>query len=117
MFGVTEPGCFGLVEVHSGITTLFVPRLPEEYSVWMGKLLTCTDFKKKYQVDHVFYADEVRKTFYSKMHEKFSSTKSVMKIFFMCQKFLSEIKSSEIFLELISIYVTLAGTKPALDRF
>ncbi|XP_063698867.1 xaa-Pro dipeptidase [Culicoides brevitarsis] len=59
LFGVTEPGCFGLVEVASGAATLFVPRLPEEYAVWMGRLLTLEDFKKKYEVDHVFYADEI----------------------------------------------------------
>lgn len=59
LFGVTEPGCYGLVEVATGKAMLFVPRLPEEYAVWMGKLLTCDCFKNKYEVDEVYYADEV----------------------------------------------------------
>jgi Xaa-Pro dipeptidase len=59
MFGVTEPGCYGLVDVDTGKATLFVPHLPDEYAVWMGKLLTLDDFKQKYEVDEVFYVDEV----------------------------------------------------------
>jgi Xaa-Pro dipeptidase len=59
MFGVTEPGCYGLVDINSGKSTLFVPHLPEEYSIWMGKLLTLDDFQKKYEVDECFYVDEV----------------------------------------------------------
>uniref|UniRef100_A0A2M4AE57 Xaa-Pro dipeptidase n=1 Tax=Anopheles triannulatus TaxID=58253 RepID=A0A2M4AE57_9DIPT len=59
MFGVTEPGCYGTVEVNTGRTVLFVPRLPEEYSVWMGPLLGLDDFKRKYEVDAVYYVDEI----------------------------------------------------------
>lgn len=36
-----------------------MPRLPSEYATWMGKLLTCDDFKKRYAVDSVKYVDEV----------------------------------------------------------
>uniref|UniRef100_A0AAG5DET8 Xaa-Pro dipeptidase n=1 Tax=Anopheles atroparvus TaxID=41427 RepID=A0AAG5DET8_ANOAO len=60
LFGVTEPGCYGTVEVKSGRCTLYVPRLPEEYAVWMGSLLGLEDFKKKYDVDAVFYVDEIQ---------------------------------------------------------
>lgn len=59
LFGVTEPGCYGTVDVASGSTTLFVPRLPSEYAVWMGPLLSLDDFKQKYEVDAVYYADEI----------------------------------------------------------
>ncbi|XP_049541587.1 xaa-Pro dipeptidase [Anopheles darlingi] len=59
MFGVTEPGCYGTVEVKTGRAVLFVPRLPEEYSVWMGPLLGIDDFKRKYEVDAVYYVDEI----------------------------------------------------------
>uniref|UniRef100_A0A1B0FV12 Xaa-Pro dipeptidase n=1 Tax=Lutzomyia longipalpis TaxID=7200 RepID=A0A1B0FV12_LUTLO len=59
LFGVTEPGCYGCVDVFTCRSLLFVPRLPEEYAVWMGRLLTKEDFKLKYQVDEVHYADEV----------------------------------------------------------
>lgn len=58
-FGVMEPGCFGAIQVDSGKEILFVPRLPPSYAVWMGPLLTLEDFKTKYQVDEVHYADEV----------------------------------------------------------
>jgi Xaa-Pro dipeptidase len=59
MFGVTEPGCYGLVDVGTGKATLFVPHLPDEYAVWMGTLLTLDDFKLKYEVDEVCYVEEV----------------------------------------------------------
>ncbi|XP_055538050.1 xaa-Pro dipeptidase isoform X1 [Wyeomyia smithii] len=59
LFGVTEPGCYGTVDVASGATTLYMPRLPAEYAVWMGPLLTPDDFRKKYEVDAVHYADEI----------------------------------------------------------
>lgn len=59
LFGVTEPGCYGLLELGTGKSTLFVPHLPEDYAVWMGRLLTLDDFKKKYAVDDVFYVDQV----------------------------------------------------------
>ncbi|KAG8143847.1 putative Peptidase D protein [Naja naja] len=36
-FGVTEADCYGAIEVDSGNTILFIPRLPESYAIWMGK--------------------------------------------------------------------------------
>lgn len=59
LFGVTEPGCYGTVDVATGSATLYVPRLPSEYAVWMGALLTPEDFKQKYEVDTVHYVDEI----------------------------------------------------------
>lgn len=74
LFGVSEPGCYGLLEVSSGKATLFVAHLPEEYAVWMGKLLTCNDFKNKYDIDEVYFVDEVSIFLHSSMlffsHEK-----------------------------------------------
>ncbi|KOB72794.1 Xaa-pro dipeptidase, partial [Operophtera brumata] len=46
--GVREPGCYFALDVTTKKGHLFVPRLPEEYEVWMGKLLSCEDFKKIY---------------------------------------------------------------------
>ncbi|KAL0829227.1 hypothetical protein ABMA28_004054 [Loxostege sticticalis] len=58
--GVREPGCYFALDVGTGKGHLFVPRLPEEYEVWMGKLLSCNQFKNIYGVDEVHYVDELR---------------------------------------------------------
>jgi len=62
-FGVEEPDCFGAVHVSTAKAILFVPRLPDHYGVWMGKLWTLDDFKLKYQTDSVMYVDEMHKFF------------------------------------------------------
>lgn len=36
-FGVIESGCYGVIDVDTGKSTLFVPRLPDSYATWMGK--------------------------------------------------------------------------------
>ncbi|XP_052742195.1 xaa-Pro dipeptidase [Bicyclus anynana] len=58
--GVREPGCFFALDVTTKKSYLFVPRLPEEYEVWMGKLLTCSEFKKIYGIEEVHYVDELQ---------------------------------------------------------
>ncbi|XP_035708864.1 xaa-Pro dipeptidase isoform X2 [Folsomia candida] len=58
-FGVLEPDCFGCIGVGDGRSILFVPRLPDEYAVWMGKIPTLDDYKQRYDVDSVFYVDQV----------------------------------------------------------
>lgn len=58
-FGVHEPDFFGAIDVNTGKSYLFCPRLDPSYGVWMGKLLTPDDFKQKYNVDQVNYADEI----------------------------------------------------------
>lgn len=58
-FGVTEPGCFGAIQIETGNQILFVPKLPASYAVWMGRLKTLDDYKNKYGVDEVYYVEEV----------------------------------------------------------
>ncbi|XP_028027414.1 xaa-Pro dipeptidase-like [Bombyx mandarina] len=67
--GVREPGCYFALDVSTGKSYLFVPRLPEEYEVWMGKLHACSDFKNIYAVDEVYYVDEIKDVLKSLMPE------------------------------------------------
>lgn len=60
LFGVAEPDCYATIATDSGRSTLFVPRLPAEYAVWMGAIASTEDFKLKYEVDAVRYVDELK---------------------------------------------------------
>ncbi|KAF2360535.1 Aminopeptidase P N-terminal [Trinorchestia longiramus] len=61
LFGVLEPGWYGVIESDSGKTTLFCPQLPEVYAVVMGRIIPPHDFKTRYAVDSVHYVDELPK--------------------------------------------------------
>lgn len=54
-----EPGCLAAVRVRDGRCVVLVPRLPQEYAVWMGRLRAADEFKSKYAVEQVNYVDEV----------------------------------------------------------
>lgn len=43
LFGVKEPAFCGVIDFGEKKSHLFIPKLPQEYSVWMGKVI----FKKK----------------------------------------------------------------------
>lgn len=58
-FGAKEPDCYGAVEVDTGRSILFIPRLPQEYVVWMGKIHPKEHFQKLYAVDEVHFTDEI----------------------------------------------------------
>jgi Xaa-Pro dipeptidase len=62
MFGVKEPGFFGAVDVATGRATLFMPRLPEAWGVWMGKIHPPEHFQEAYGVDDVRYVEEIGST-------------------------------------------------------
>ena len=59
LFGAKEPDLFGALEVETGRSTLFVPHLPAEYAVWMGRIRTPDDFRRDYEVDRVLFVDEL----------------------------------------------------------
>ena len=65
-FGVSEPDCYGVIDIDASKSILFVPRLPEEYAVWMGKIKSTDDFRLKYSVDEVRYTDELDSFFTQK---------------------------------------------------
>lgn len=54
-----EPGWYGAVAVDTGRTVLFCPRLPQEYAVWMGRITPPEEYRARYQVDDVYYVDQV----------------------------------------------------------
>ena len=58
-FGVLEPDWYGMIESSSGRTTLFCPRLPQDYALILGRICPPEDFKKRYLVDRVYYVDQV----------------------------------------------------------
>ncbi|CAG2200027.1 PEPD [Mytilus edulis] len=58
-FGVEEPDFYGAIEVDTGNTILFPPKLPEDYAVWMGKLLSCEDFKESYGVNEAHWSSDI----------------------------------------------------------
>ncbi len=59
LFGVKEPGFLGAVEVGSGRATLFMPRLPEVWGVWMGRIHPPEHFRDQYGVEEVRHVDEM----------------------------------------------------------
>jgi Xaa-Pro dipeptidase len=73
LFGVKEPDCYGCIEVDNGRTTLFVPRLPKEYEIWMGKIKSTDWFLKEYGVDEVLYVDELKATMTARAKQLYTS--------------------------------------------
>jgi len=59
LFGVTEPDCYATIDIANGTSTLFIPRLPAEYAIWMGKIQPPSQFQKKYAVGNVKFVDEL----------------------------------------------------------
>ncbi|VDP15885.1 unnamed protein product [Schistosoma margrebowiei] len=60
-FGVLEPDCYGTIEVATGRSTLFIPKIPEETTIYDGELASLEQFSKKYNVDETHYTDEYDK--------------------------------------------------------
>ena len=58
LFGVIEMGCYGVIDLKSGKPILFVPRMGNLNKIWMT-VLTAEDFKAKYEMDQVYYLDEL----------------------------------------------------------
>eukprot|EP00035_Acanthoeca_spectabilis_P022271 m.442883 g.442883 ORF g.442883 m.442883 type:complete len:535 (-) comp18873_c0_seq1:65-1669(-) len=59
LFGVREPGAYGVIDVDTRRAILFMERLPEEYQMWMGRHKTLEEFKAIYEVDEVRWHDEL----------------------------------------------------------
>jgi Xaa-Pro dipeptidase len=59
VFGLNEPGAFGVLDLKIRESLLFVPRPYEEYELWAGKVQPLSAYKETYGVDHVFFCDEM----------------------------------------------------------
>ena len=59
LFGVDEPDWYGAIDITSGNCTLFMPRLPKEYAIWMGEIKGPEHFVALYELDFVKYVDEI----------------------------------------------------------
>jgi Xaa-Pro dipeptidase len=58
-FGYEKEDCYGAVDLATGAGYLFVPRLPESYAVWMGRLITPSEAQTTTGVDGAWYVDEL----------------------------------------------------------
>ncbi|KAH7852974.1 hypothetical protein Vadar_031626 [Vaccinium darrowii] len=70
LFGVREPGFYGAIDIATGDSILFAPRLPEDYVVWLGEIKPLSFFKERYMVSLVFYTDEIPKV----LHDRFQGS-------------------------------------------
>ena len=61
-FGVEESDFYGAINVKTSKSILFIPRLHPDYAIWDGKIHSPQHFKEKYEVDEVFYSDEIVKS-------------------------------------------------------
>merc|ERR1712071_443695 len=59
LFGVREPSFYGAIDIATGKSILFAPRLPADYAVWLGEIKPLSYFEERYQVSMVCYTDEI----------------------------------------------------------
>eukprot|EP00002_Diphylleia_rotans_P011390 TRINITY_DN2250_c0_g1_i2.p1 TRINITY_DN2250_c0_g1~~TRINITY_DN2250_c0_g1_i2.p1 ORF type:complete len:325 (-),score=44.53 TRINITY_DN2250_c0_g1_i2:729-1703(-) len=59
LYGVKEPDCYAVLIPVIKLSVLLIPRLPQEYAVWMGEIKAPQFFKEHYLVDEVMYVDEL----------------------------------------------------------
>ncbi|MBA0701146.1 hypothetical protein Goari_026883 [Gossypium aridum] len=59
LFGVREPGFYGAIDIATGKSILFAPRLPADYAVWLGEIKPVSYFQERYMVSMVYYTDEI----------------------------------------------------------
>ena len=60
-FGVDLADCYASIDISSGHTILFVPRLDEAYKLWMV-VLSNQEIKEKFRINEVKCTDEIETT-------------------------------------------------------
>lgn len=68
--GVKEPDVMVAIDVSSGRTILFIPRLPADYATIMGRIKTPDEWRELYLVDQVKYVDEAIITLEAMLHHR-----------------------------------------------
>lgn len=58
-FGVNEPDMLGMINLADGSATLVIPRLPEEYAIWMGAIKQPAEYAAEYGVQRAIFRDEL----------------------------------------------------------
>ena len=53
LFGVREPDFYGALDVKTGRAMLFIPHLPIEYAIWMGKYVRVCVCVLRFLAPHV----------------------------------------------------------------
>lgn len=61
LFGVLEPGFYGILDVDNNKSILFAPRLDDSYRVWFGEIYPPEYFKNKYGADEAYHVDQLEK--------------------------------------------------------
>ncbi|XP_023531271.1 xaa-Pro dipeptidase [Cucurbita pepo subsp. pepo] len=69
LFGVIEPGFYGAIDIASGKSILFAPKLPSDYAVWSGEIKPLSYFKEKYEVSMAYYTDEIAAVLHEQYQE------------------------------------------------
>ncbi|KAJ1388680.1 aminopeptidase P, N-terminal domain-containing protein, partial [Ochromonadaceae sp. CCMP2298] len=59
LFGVKEAGVLGALDLATGHSVLFIPRLPEEYRIWCGEIKPPSAFQASYAVEKVRYLEDL----------------------------------------------------------
>lgn len=77
LFGVKEPDYWGAIDVDSGRTVLFVPRLPKEYATIMGRILSREEIAASYHVEECRYVDELEQYILDLQSSSLSASKEV----------------------------------------
>eukprot|EP00092_Neocalanus_flemingeri_P011207 GFUD01012072.1.p1 GENE.GFUD01012072.1~~GFUD01012072.1.p1 ORF type:complete len:516 (+),score=101.89 GFUD01012072.1:47-1549(+) len=58
-FGVLEPDFFGAIDLTTGNSILYQPRLDEDYAIFMGHVPSLAEVRERYRVNEVFFLDEM----------------------------------------------------------
>ncbi|KAE9553984.1 hypothetical protein FO519_002801 [Halicephalobus sp. NKZ332] len=54
-FGVHESECYAAIDIETGKSILFPPKLAPDFAIWFGKIEPESWFKEKYEVDEVHF--------------------------------------------------------------